>query len=117
MPVRGPPKAGQELGVQGNGQLCARQDDSPGASTTYRDQMQSRWRTYIKKFWGTLYDSIHRAGLGLTKRDVANGKTSIEQKLEARCPEFLRIKVLFSEMSNIKPAGTVDLVSPLGPLS
>ncbi|ETL41696.1 hypothetical protein L916_07382, partial [Phytophthora nicotianae] len=81
------------------------------------DQMQSRWRTYIKKFWGTLYDSIHRAGLGLTKRDVANGITSIEQKLEARCPEFLRIKVLFSEMSNIKPAGTVDLVSPLGPLS
>ncbi|ETK88293.1 hypothetical protein L915_07440 [Phytophthora nicotianae] len=81
------------------------------------DQMQSRWRTYIKKFWGTLYDSIHRAGLGLTKRDVANGITLIEQKLEARCPEFLRIKVLFSEMSNIKPAGTVDLVSPLGPLS
>ncbi|KAE9355878.1 hypothetical protein PF008_g3858 [Phytophthora fragariae] len=75
-------------------------------------QLQSRWRTYIKKFRETLDISLHQTGMGLTNADIAKGITTIEEKLEHMCPEFSRMKVVFGELPNIRPAGTVELGIP-----
>lgn len=55
--------------------------------------------------------SLHDTDLGLTKREMAKGLT-IEGKLERKYPQFKRMKAIFGEKSNIKPAGTIELNVP-----
>ncbi|KAE8992839.1 hypothetical protein PR001_g20837 [Phytophthora rubi] len=75
------------------------------------EQVQSRWRTFMKKFRAALDADLHSTGFGLSKREMDNGVT-VEEKLERKCPQFSRMKAIFGDLPNIKPAGTLELGVP-----
>eukprot|EP00644_Phytophthora_capsici_P000101 jgi/Phyca11/100361/e_gw1.4.918.1 len=72
------------------------------------EQMQNRWRTYMKKFRSTLNLSKTGTGFGLSQREMGLG-LSVDDKLEQKCPQFHRMNEIFGEVPSIKPAKTLEL--------
>jgi len=71
----------------------------------------SRYESFINQYKKTVSES-QGTGWGVTEADIKKGITTVEEKLENKCPYFRRLDNLFGERQNINPSSVLTTDTP-----
>jgi len=85
-----------------------RQTTTPNLSLLSSRNMQQRWENYVKKFKAVYKMSVKETGVGLTREELESG-LSMPAKLGKLCSCFSRMRDLFGERPNVKPAAVLEM--------
>ena len=83
------------------------------------DQAKNRYYSIKTNYTKTIDESL-KTGWGLNDKDMLKGILTLNDKLEAKCPFFQRLDVLFGDRQNVRPSSIMtssSICCPSTPLS